>query len=805
MKINFLKYIFFILIFFLSLILYLSIVGIETQKFNQQIKEQVKKKNNNLDIDLKTIKLTLDLINFKINAKTIGSTVFYSKRPLPLEYVKTQISLATFFKDKIISSNFEIVTKSILLKDVMRFVRATNNSAQLFILEKIIENGNVILNINLNFDKNGKIKNDYEIKGSLQEGKVNFLNKNIISNINFKFNFAIDKYSFKEIKFTTKRINFISKKFDIKKKKNLFFLQGEVENNKSKLNPSLLKLLKLNTENIGYNDTNFVSKNKFSVEIDNKFNFKNLIINSDLIVDKLKYRGPKLFENYLSNVNKDILFKDHKLKLNYDKKKLSIIGNGKVGFNEKLDEIKYEIYKDQRKINFISDLDIKNLNIKKQDFLNNFFPLINEEIILENQKLNITYKNNKLIFKGKGNVKIENDLDKIDYLITKKDNKFNFDIDLNLDKTEFKIDALNYHKKNKTPSKIEIEGNVELNQNLNFNKINIFEKNNIIEINNLTIGKENLIIKIDNAKFDYLDTEKKKNIFSINKKNKNNYIIDGLIFNANSLITNLLIEKDEKEKKLFKHDVNLKLNIDKVYIDEIHEVKNLDGKIFLENNKVDNANIKAKFKDNENLSFTIYTDKEENVITTLTTSWAKPFVNRYKFIKGFEEGFLDFRSSKKNGKSNSLLIIDNFKVKEIPALAKLLALASLQGIADLLTGEGIRFTDFEMSFSNKNKLMKINELYAIGPSISILMEGYIQSDELISLRGTLVPASTINRTIASIPLIGDFLIGKKVGEGVFGVSFKIKGPPKKLETTVNPIKTLTPRFITRTLDKIKNN
>ena len=151
------------------------------------------------------------------------------------------------------------------------------------------------------------------------------------------------------------------------------------------------------------------------------------------------------------------------------------------------------------------------------------------------------------------------------------------------------------------------------------------------------------------------------------------------------------------------------------------------------------------------------------------------------------------------------MIIDNFKVKEIPALAKLLALASLQGIADLLTGEGIRFTDFEMKFANEKKLMKIEELYAIGPAISVLMSGYVQEDELISLRGTLVPATTINRSIASIPLIGDLLIGKKVGEGVFGVSFKIKGPPKDLETTVNPIKTLTPRFITRTLEKIKKN
>ena len=48
------------------------------------------------------------------------------------------------------------------------------------------------------------------------------------------------------------------------------------------------------------------------------------------------------------------------------------------------------------------------------------------------------------------------------------------------------------------------------------------------------------------------------------------------------------------------------------------------------------------------------------------------------------------------------------------------------------------------------------------------------------------------------------LVGSKVGEGVFGVSFKMKGPPKNMKTTVNPIKTLTPRFITRMLEKIKS-
>jgi hypothetical protein len=121
----------------------------------------------------------------------------------------------------------------------------------------------------------------------------------------------------------------------------------------------------------------------------------------------------------------------------------------------------------------------------------------------------------------------------------------------------------------------------------------------------------------------------------------------------------------------------------------------------------------------------------------------------------------------------------------------------------MVTGEGIRFNEFEMNFTNKGTLMTIEEIYAIGPAISILMSGYIESKKLVSLRGTLVPATTLNKVIGSLPLIGNILVGKKTGEGVFGVSFKIKGPPKDLKTTVNPIKTLTPRFITRILEKVK--
>ena len=247
----------------------------------------------------------------------------------------------------------------------------------------------------------------------------------------------------------------------------------------------------------------------------------------------------------------------------------------------------------------------------------------------------------------------------------------------------------------------------------------------------------------------------------------------------------------------------INLRIDKTYLSKSSYLKQLNGDLKVENNQIVNASILAKYSEKDKFLFSIKTSNNGEKITTLYSDRAKPFVKNFKFIKGFEKGVLDFQSIKKNNTSRSVLKIDNFKVKEVPVLAKILTLASLQGIADLLTGEGIRFTDFEMTFSNQDNLTTIDEMYAIGPAISIMMSGYIETEKLVSLKGTLVPATTINRTIASIPILGDILIGKKVGEGVFGVSFKIKGPPKNLKTTVNPIKTLTPRFITRIIEKIK--
>ena len=792
---------------FVLLIIYLSTVGIETKKFNNQILKIVKQKNDKFEASLKKIKLTLDPLNFKVNAKTIDTKITFKNKPIELEYIQAQISLNSLIKNQLIASQIKISTKPILLKNFVSFIRSINNRPELFFLERFIKKGYLIADLKFNIDEFGAIKNDYKVNGLLKEGEISIFKKNKIEKINFIFNIAENNFSFRDISFDTNNINFLSDRLDIKKDKKDYLLEGSLKNKESILNDQTVQIIKLKYPEFDLINTKFESENNFTFNINDKFKVKNLLINSSILINSSQLKKNNLINKNFIEINELIDLKDHKIKASYVNKKLSIEGKGQIKLQNKFEFIDYKVKNNGSNLNLVSNIELSELDIKNQNLIKEYLPKTKDTLNLKDHKIQINYQDNILALEGFGKIKFEKELNQIKYFFSSKNKKYNFKTDLEINDTPIKIDFINYKKNKNLNSQLKINGSINKKFGLDFEKISLLSKNNRLIVNELVIDKDNKLSKVDKIDLNYIDADNLKNKFIVNRTKNNNYELKGSLLNANPIITSLLEGKDNQHLNIFRENINITLNFSDVYFDKENIVNNLNGILRIIDNKVDHADLSALFDNNKDFKFKINT-KDGKKITTLFSSKAKPLVKRYKFIEGFEdsnEGFLDFYSSKKGGISNSRLVIDNFKVKEIPALAKILSLASLQGIADLLTGEGIRFTDFEMNFTNKDKLMTIDELYAIGPAISILIEGYIEENNLISLRGTLVPATTINRSIASIPLIGDLLIGKKVGEGVFGVSFKVKGPPKKLETTVNPIKTLTPRFITRTLEKIKKN
>ena len=565
-------------------------------------------------------------------------------------------------------------------------------------------------------------------------------------------------------------------------------------------------------QDVKLNFLNQIKANNFSLKFNIQKN-KYTLMNIKGVVNKIKLSSPLIKINQKKDqfsiagkilTNKKKLNRDQINMMNFIFFKNKNIEN--VIFNSENDiffninkKLKIKDLEIQSKVN-IDKLIIKNDTINLRSYLPNIEKLVN----FENHKIIINYNKNKLDIKGKGKILIKDKFDLINYEVIKNDNKFIFETKTNFKNNKLLIDFLDYEKKENLDCSIEIKGNFKKDDSINFDLISLISKDNIISFKNLNLSKDFKLTSIDSFKFNYLNNRKIRNQLFL-KKNNLNYSIEGESFDATKLINQTMDSGDETPSLFDNFNSKISLKIKKTYMDKINFMDDLSGTLIFKDNKIDYLNLKSFFPDNKKINLLIKTNNKQEKITEFSTDYPKPIIKRYDFIKGFEEGFLVYQSVKKDGISNALLTIENFKVKEIPLFAKLLNLASLQGIADLLTGEGIRFSDFEMKFSSNKRLTTIDEMYVIGPSLSILMDGYIESKKKISLRGTLVPATTINRTIASIPLLGNILVGKKTGEGVFGVSFKIKGAPKKLKTTVNPIKTLTPRFITRTLEKIKKN
>ena len=138
------------------------------------------------------------------------------------------------------------------------------------------------------------------------------------------------------------------------------------------------------------------------------------------------------------------------------------------------------------------------------------------------------------------------------------------------------------------------------------------------------------------------------------------------------------------------------------------------------------------------------------------------------------------------------LRVDDFKVRDAPLLAKILSLASLTGVFDLLTGEGLPFSRLIVPFTKRGETIDIREAHTYGPAVGFTFEGRIDlAADTAELNGTVVPAYMINSILGYIPLIGDILVGPK-GGGVFAVTYSLRGPLDDPEIAVNPLSALAP-------------
>jgi len=242
MKIFFKLFITILFLIFITLT-YLSIFGVETDKFNSQITEKIRKFDKNLEVELKEIKLILDPFQFKLQAKTIGTNLINQSKKIEIENIKTQLSLKSLIEDKFSIENLEISSKSLELKNLISFLRSFKNTPELFIMEKAIKKGYLIADIKLDFDSNGNIKRNYEINGIVKDVELNVLKKYNLQKLDFIFDYSRNNFLVKDLNFQFDKIGISSEKVSIKKKNDDFFVDGTFSHKKSDLDKRNIELL----------------------------------------------------------------------------------------------------------------------------------------------------------------------------------------------------------------------------------------------------------------------------------------------------------------------------------------------------------------------------------------------------------------------------------------------------------------------------------------------------------------------------------------------------------------------------------
>jgi len=730
----------FFLIIFITIVIsitYLSYFGLETNRFDNLIKNKANNINRYVKLEFNKTKIYLNITELNLLVKLQNPKILIKDNQIDLSKFDLFLSIKSFYSSDFLLKKANVGFEQNDIKDITKITniflpRIINKK-----LNKIFHKGTLEGEFTIPFETDGDIGKNYGFSGRIIDASINIRKDFNIKNLTTEIGYGDE----------VKNGGFEA----IIKKGSLFDLNLE----NSKIN---LKREKNKTQIKSLLYTNGVFDFEKIKKISNIFNF-----------DLSDFENINGKANLKTNIAFDL---DKRFKL----KNLSYSTEGNISNIE--------------------------LHTKEKKIVKKYLPKYDPKIIFKDTIIKITKSQSEQIAELNGLIKITDKFDK--FKIKQKYNlaKKNYDIEGSVDLTnsEVNILKLNYIKDNKKKSNISFNTNFVFNKKYNIKKFQFLENQTQINLSNLILNKNFEVEDFKKIEIKTFSDSFKNNDFVADKSKE--IVISGEIFDAQPLLKSLY-KKDDK--KTFSKDFtsNVKINFNKALTGTNDNVSDFSMIASINGGSYNKLSLKGNFSENEILEMSIYQiDKDKKTLQVISDR-ARPFIKNFNFIKGFEGGKLEYESIIKKNVSESNLIITDFKVSKVPALAKLLTLASLQGIADTLSGEGIRFESFEMKSKSESNLLTIEEALAIGPAVSILLEGYVDKGKTVSLRGTLVPATKLNAIIASIPLVGDILVGKKTGEGVVGVSFKMKGPPKDIKTTVNPIKTLTPRFIVRAVEKMK--
>ncbi len=199
--------------------------------------------------------------------------------------------------------------------------------------------------------------------------------------------------------------------------------------------------------------------------------------------------------------------------------------------------------------------------------------------------------------------------------------------------------------------------------------------------------------------------------------------------------------------------------------------------------------VEATFeRDGEDIAFQLRSDDAGYVLRTLLKT---------EYLTG---GTLSMSGLMGKELGTAEMNMRNVRLKGAPVLAEIFALASLRGLTDILSGDGVMFSEIQAPIRFIKGRIELPGVRASGPAMGLTTRGWFELDSgNLSLDGVVVPSFGVNSALGGIPIIGDLFVSRQ-GEGVFAVTYSVRGALERARVSINPLSAVTPGFLRRIME-----
>ena len=416
MKKIFVNLILVIVFLIFTFILLLATVGIETDKFNKLISNNVNQ-SKNINLDLNAIKFKLDPKKLNLFLETKNPKINYRGVFVPVQNIQVFVDFLSLFKSNLKIKKTNFIMKELDINQLKKLSTITKPSNFKNFLNKKVKEGKLISEIEIFLDNNSEI-NNYIAKGKFKNLKAELLNGLELSKTNFTFiadksdilikkiegNIDNIKISDGDIKLNFENGAKVSSNFN----SNLN-LDEEFFNRKSKI----LSKLGINNQ---IKNLSGSFKNNFYINFDNTYKVNDYNYTFSGKIKKSKFELSEIVNNKMIDEISKIYLSDFQLDSVFSSKENKMKGSGKYSFNGT------KFFKIDLENNFAKDL----LNLK-----------LNFEY---GNKLKLDVINYEKLNKSTANVSLE--------LKKDKENIDIYKLYYNEGENSFKIDGLSFKKIN---------------------------------------------------------------------------------------------------------------------------------------------------------------------------------------------------------------------------------------------------------------------------------------------------------------------------------------------------------------------